>query len=79
MGGELAPKVVLGKLGLLTPKWIFYKNLCSEGSDPGTPKDSKFPPPLILGDLTPPIPVSNNKKRTCFAVLEILLEYSSGR
>ena len=38
----LAPKVVLGKLGLLTPKLrIFLENLCRKGSDSGTPENSR--------------------------------------
>ena len=60
-GGELAPKVVLGRLGLLTPKLkVFYRISAEKGQIQGPPKIQNFhPPPLIFGDLTPPIPVSN--------------------
>ena len=38
-GGELAPKVVLAKLGLLTPKLrIFYRNSAEKGQISGPPK-----------------------------------------
>ena len=46
-GGELAPKVVLAKLGLLTPQIEdFLEKLCRKGSNFGTPENSKFSPHL---------------------------------
>ena len=67
-GGELAPKAVPGNLGLLTSQIEdFLQNLCREGSNSGTPENSEtFTPPLMFGDLTPPMPVSkqhNNEKQ----------------
>ena len=67
-GGELAPKVVLGKLGLLTPKLrIFYRSSVEKGRIQGPPKIHSFHPPLIFGHLTPSIPVqlllSQERKR----------------
>ena len=63
-GGELAPKVVLGKLGLLTPKSrIFYRISVEKRVQFRDPrKNSKFSPPSNFFrrfDPPPPIPVSN--------------------
>ena len=56
-GGELALKVVLAKLGLLTPKLrIFYRKSIEKGQISGPPKNQNFHPPLIFRDLTP-IPI----------------------
>ena len=45
-GGELAPKVVLGKLGLLTPKLtIFYRISVERRQIQGPPKFQNFHPP----------------------------------
>ena len=62
-GGELGPEVLLGKLGLLTPKLrIFYRISVEMGVNFRDPQKFKiFTPALIFGGLTPPppIPVSN--------------------
>ena len=60
-GGELAPEVVLGTLGLLTPKLrIVYRISVERGQCRDPRKFKIFTPPLIFRDLTPPIPVSNS-------------------
>ena len=60
-GGELAPKVVLGKLGLLTPNLrIFYRTSVERGQIQGPPKIENFHPPSSFRRFDPPpIPVSN--------------------
>ena len=56
-GGELAPKVVLGKLGLLTPKLrIFYRISVEKGQIQGPPKIKNFHPPSNFRRFYPPYP-----------------------
>ena len=51
---ELAPKVVLGKLGLLTPNLRNFSGISEERVKFRDPRKFKiFTPPLIFGDLTP--------------------------
>ena len=46
-GGELAPKVVLGKLGLFDPQTkIFYRISVEKVQIQGPPKTQNFHPPL---------------------------------
>ena len=60
-GGELAPKVVLGKLGLATPKLrIFCRISVERGQIQGHPKIENFHPPSNFRRFDPPLsPVSN--------------------
>ena len=56
-GGELAPKVVLAKLGLSTPKLrIFYRNSAEKGQISGPPKIQSFHPPSNFRRFDPPYP-----------------------
>ena len=56
-GGELAPKVVLAKLGLLTPKLrIFYRNSVEKGQISGPSKNKNFHPPSNFRRFDPPYP-----------------------
>ena len=57
--GNSPRKLALESLDFWPRNWGLSKNLCRKGSNSGTPENSKLsPPPLLFGDLTPPIPVS---------------------
>ena len=56
-GGELAPKVIVAKLGLLTPKFrIFCRNSVEKGQMSGPPKNQNFHPPSNSRRFDPPYP-----------------------
>ena len=60
-GGELAPKVVLGKLGLLTCKLrILYRISVEKGQIQQPPENSEFSPPLNFRRFDPPKVFLNN-------------------
>ena len=64
-GGGTRPKIVLAKLGLLTPKLAILYRISVESGQFGGPWILKiFNPPLIFGDLTPPIPASKSEGAT---------------
>ena len=56
-GGGTRPESCPSKTWTLTPQiGGFLKDLCRKGSISGALGNSKFHPPLIFGDLIPPIP-----------------------